>query len=145
MLYIFRYIAYIKRNMSYIFRFMSYISRIMSYIFRYMSYIFRKLPNCRKKLPKSLKLKSILHKKYCLQQRFVTIARLGLCLNFLRKFIRSFVLVKLSAKFTQLPQAVKRCALWLEDSFSKQLLLYFKPKLNKNSYSNSGKFPLFFF
>jgi hypothetical protein len=39
------------------------------------------------------------------QQRFVAIAWLGLCLNFLRKFIRSFVLVKLSAKFTQLPQA----------------------------------------
>jgi hypothetical protein len=44
------------------------------------------------------------------QQRFVAIAWLGLCLNFLRKFIRSFVLVKLSAKFTQLPQAVKRQA-----------------------------------
>ena len=78
MQYIFRYIAYIERNMSYIFRFMSYIRRIMSYIFRYMSYIFRKLPNCRKKLPKSLELKSILHKKYCLQQRFVAIVGLGL-------------------------------------------------------------------
>ena len=77
MLYIFRYIAYIKRNMSYIFRFMSYIRRIMSYIFRYMSYIFRKLPNCRKKLPKSLELKSILHKKYCLQQQLQEIARYG--------------------------------------------------------------------
>ena len=72
-----------KRNMSYIFRFMSYIRRIMSYIFRYMSYIFRKLPNCRKKLPKSLVLKSILHKKYCLQQQLQEIARLGFCQNFL--------------------------------------------------------------
>ena len=102
--------SYAFRNIAYTFRFLVSAFRYMSHIFRYMSYIFRKLPNCRKKLPKSLELISILHKKYCLQQRFVTIARLGLCLNFLRKFIRSFVLVKLSAKFTQLPQAVKRCA-----------------------------------
>jgi len=48
--------------------------------------------------------------KYCAQQRFVAIAWVGLSLNFLRKFKSSFVLVKLSAKFTQLPQATKCCA-----------------------------------
>ena len=111
MQYIFRYIAYIKRIMSYIFRFMSYIRRIMSYIFRYMSYIFRKLPNCRKKLPKSLELKSILHKKYCLQQRFVAIVGLGLFSESL--FFNIFFclyLWRLGNNTPLLLQAAKRCA-----------------------------------
>ena len=109
MLYIFRYIAYIKRNMSYIFRFMSYIRRIMSYIFRYMSYIFRKLPNCRKKLPKSLELKSILHKKYCLQQRFVAIVGLGLFSVSLFFYIFfCLYLWRLGNSTPLLPQAAKR-------------------------------------
>ena len=110
MLYIFRYIAYIKRNMSYIFRFMSYIRRIMSYIFRYMSYIFRKLPNYRKKMPKSLELKSILHKKYCLQQRFVAIVGLGLFSESL--FFNIFFclyLWRLGNNTPLLLQAAKRC------------------------------------
>ncbi len=78
MLYIFRYIAYIKRNMSYIIRFISYIFRFMSHIRKIISYIFRKLPNSRKKLLKSLELKSIVHKKYCLQPQFVAIVGFGL-------------------------------------------------------------------
>ena len=111
MLYIFRYIAYIKRNMSYIFRFMSYIRRIMSYIFRYMSYIFRKLPNCRKKLPKSLELKSILHKKYCLQQRFVAIVGLGLfSVSLFFNIFFCLYLWRLGNSTPLLPQAAKRYA-----------------------------------
>ena len=131
MQYIFRYIAYIKRNMSYIFRFMSYIRRIMSYIFRYMSYIFRKLPNCRKKMPKSLELKSILHKKYCLQQRFVAIVGLGLFSESL--FFNLFFclyLCRLGNNTPLLLQAAKRWWQFSENRKSKD----YKFKKIKNDY-----------
>ena len=77
MSYAFRYMASAFRNMPSAFRFIASAFRYMAYASLIIANNFSKYPNCQKKLAKSLELKSILHKKYCLQQQLQEIARYG--------------------------------------------------------------------